>query len=124
MINALLLQALDALQGANGFQQDFVADAIEVELAKPQAEPVAWTTMPGGDSWEFVSGSSDPNGQLSGKWSPLYAAPQAQLQAAPLTDDQIKAAYWGIVDDRGSTEWFSLFARAIERAHGIGEAKP
>lgn len=39
-------------------------------------KPVAWTTMPDGDDWQFVSGSDDPNGRLPGKWQPLYTADQ------------------------------------------------
>ena len=40
-----------------------------------EQEPVAWTTMPDDEDWLFISGTSDPNGMLDGKWNPLYTAP-------------------------------------------------
>jgi hypothetical protein len=45
--------------------------------APPVQEPVAWTTMPEADDWDFVSGNKDPTGKLEGKWFPLYTAPPA-----------------------------------------------
>ena len=38
--------------------------------------PVAWTTMPDADDWEFISGDKDPNNHLDGVWHPLYTADQ------------------------------------------------
>lgn len=38
--------------------------------------PVAWTTMPDADDWEFISGGKDPNGNMEGIWHPLYSADQ------------------------------------------------
>ena len=35
-------------------------------------KPVAWTTMPEADDWDFISGELDPNAMLDGVWFPLY----------------------------------------------------
>lgn len=54
--------------------------AIKEALAQPvqpEQEPVAWTTMPEADDWDFVSGNKDPTGKLEGKWFPLYTTPPA-----------------------------------------------
>lgn len=53
--------------------------------------------------------------KLYAKYAALYAA---QSQRKPLTDEEIKSM-WGITEYR---EFAIDFARAIERAHGIGDA--
>ena len=42
-------------------------------------QPVAWTTMPEADEWQFVSGPQNPNGLLPGNWFPLYTKPQKEI---------------------------------------------
>lgn len=92
-------------------------------LSQPEPEPVAWTTMywPDADDWLFLSGRANPNGKLKGEWTALYTHPP---QRKPLTDEEIimlsKSAgvYLKVNDDCDL-----LFARAIEKAHGIGDEK-
>jgi len=64
-------------------------DDVQQPAAQPVQEPVAWTTMPEADDWDFVSGSKDPTGKLDGKWFPLYTTPPAtQRPWVGLTEDE------------------------------------
>jgi hypothetical protein len=52
-----------------------VIPALRAAIEQPEQEPVAWTTMPDAEDWVFISGTSNPNGKLDGRWNPLYTAP-------------------------------------------------
>ena len=83
--------------------------------AQPVQEPVAWTTMPEADDWDFVSGNKDPTGKLEGKWFPLYTTPPAaQRPWVGLTEFQFAEIYNRWNDSNGSTPW-GLY-HAIEKA--------
>ena len=109
--------AEEALQRLTDVQQD-----IEAALAEPEQEPFAYyfeTYSYEGqkDRW-FVACPCD--GKLNGKpGMPLYTAPP---QRKPLTDEELEVL-WDDATDRMehfcSQYWD--FARAIEKAHGIGE---
>ena len=89
---------------------DTAMDAIREALAEPEQEPVAWAHQPPGMSTIY---SIDP---ISGPDSiPLYAAPSARK---PLTDSEV----FNLAADYYEGYGFKAaeFARAIERAHGIG----
>jgi len=76
--------------GGNSHKQDEARELVrlaahhKLKPPLPVQDPVAWTTMPEADDWDFVSGNKDPTGKLEGKWFPLYTAPP---QRKPLTDD-------------------------------------
>ena len=76
---------------------------------KPEQAPVAWMNESGGC---FLS---DGN-KYSDLWTPLYTSPPKR---EPLGNETI-AKLWG---DKYSGKTFMVrnFARAIEKAHGIGE---
>lgn len=77
-------------------------------VKEPEQEPVAWIEHhKGGDNlvWD------DPGG----KRSALYTSPPARK---PLTDEEIKKAFYDF-DDGRSQGYIIAFARAIEEAHGI-----
>ncbi len=57
-----------------------------------------------------------PIGEPDG-WTPLYAAPP---QRQPLTEEEIGLLTTGDGWSHCDTHALALFARAIERAHGIG----
>ena len=42
-------------------------------------------------------------------------------QRTPLTDEKITELWYKIMETRGQANDLNKFARAIERAHGIGE---
>lgn len=103
------------------------------ENVKPEQEPVAWTTkgqIAAMDSGfiRYIEGR-DPRFVLGRHDDvPLYTTPQARK---PLTDEQIDAEFdrecWVTVVFADGTRGIALdrvtardFARAIERAHGIG----
>ena len=84
--------------------------------APPRAtEPVAWMVYTEGGTSAYVT---DNPSDLIGAYRalPLYTAPTPRK---PLTDEEIYLATNQI--DRGERGWAIKFARAIERAHGIGE---
>lgn len=83
-------------------------DAELAALRAVQAEPVAWRAI-GGSIWGHKSSWED---------IPLYAAPQQSSQ--PLTDEQI-IDLWADVSIGDDEISIIDMARAIERAHGIGE---
>lgn len=89
-------------------------NALHTALTAPQPEPVAEVTE--------VDLHADHQGPIEAFaflpiGTKLYAAPQAQQ---PLTDEQIDAI--PCTDGDGSDrDALMRFARAIERAHGIGK---
>ena len=113
----LLKQALDALEAALSDDQPYIvkckqsADALRAELAKPEAEPVAYAQNPKEDFWCWCN--SDEQGAIA-----LYATPQpAPAVREPLTEREICKLH------EASRLNTVTFARSIERAHGIGDSK-
>lgn len=108
-------QALECLKGVARGKYDGnsaeVCAALEAALAQQAepVEPVAWVRL---EAWK--SGQSWPDDCFTALpaegLTPLYTAPP---QRPPLTDEEIDALPWS-----GSPR---QFARAVERAHGIGE---
>ena len=93
--------------------------ALREALSESEQEPVAWVEAPYGEI------RVNPLYRLQFPQSlalsiPLYTTPPPRN---PLTDEEIDKLPWG---PRGSPMTFNEglrdFARAIERAHGIGEA--
>ena len=96
-------------------------------VAEPQGEPVAW--MHDGfvsTNFERVKHDESRNRASGFKAKPIIPLYTHPPQRQPLTDEQIKAIWWQcestIRDHDPRHVWWSQFARAIERAHGIGEA--
>ena len=113
---------------------------MTTELAEPVQEPVGWLHDETGD----FEPSHKPWMDDDEEWVPLYAAPQQPMrcpedggacgaggycrpepqQRKPLSDEQVRqivvdaSTSWAFKRD-GSTSM--RIARAIERAHGIGE---
>lgn len=85
--------------------------------AAVEPEPVGWQWLDTGHFRKKIPADSTP-----AHWRPLYTAPPA-LQ--PLTTDQI-VKLWNESIANGAVLGLSdtvLFARAVEHAHGIKEAK-
>ena len=87
--------------------------ALRVALAEPEQEPVAWMDREG-DLYKMP--------EIEG-WAPphtmLYAAPH---QRKPLTEETMRECAQAMDAEPLAEGWHELikFARAIERAHGIG----
>ena len=119
-------QAFGALEGgADSWQLVGPAiDALKAALAEQVQEPVAWsyelaTTMLEHryDGWEHLITRYKPNvpeGSIR-NLTPLFAAPP---QRVPLTREEA-IALWADKSDGPSNSEIVLFARAVERAHGI-----
>ena len=93
------------------------------QQAEP-VEPVAWrwgyrSVTTGEMDWRgYVEIAADPNLRSPAIiMEPLYTAPP---QRKPLTEEEIDAIAATNLGDYEDDKWFLLFARAIERAHGIG----
>ena len=89
--------------------------AAEREQAEPEPKPVAWMCPEDPDretafSWEAGHCEICGKQRIS-----LYTAPP---QRPPLTDEELDAL---AIDKDGLPNSHLEFARAIERAHGIGE---
>ena len=100
-------QALEALdwhlnRGAWGADIEGVTEVLRAALAEPEQEPVAWQCSECGGTHLLC-----PHGR---KDVPLYTAPQRK----PLTDEEIGKIAGDTLD-----AWSC--ARAIEKAHGIGD---
>jgi hypothetical protein len=90
---------------------------VKAELAKPDPEPVAWAFQSDvgllmSKDKEWCKKTHEQAG--TGPIYPLYTHP---LKREPLSDDDIKAISFMVPSSLGSIN----FARAIEKAHGIGE---
>ncbi|HSG20817.1 MAG TPA: hypothetical protein VLA31_08620 [Burkholderiaceae bacterium] len=90
---------------------DCVEQQINELKRKPVQEPVAWRFQSAVGGWAY--GSRPPLGSKYPAY-PLYTAPP---QRKPLTDEEIDAL---AIDKDGLPNSHLEFARAIERAHGIG----
>ena len=91
-------------------------DSVRAALEQPQVEqePVAWLWSSGGNKSSLTFGGPNSNTPKDWDVQPLYTHPQPRQ---PLTDEQIDAL---AVDDDLLPLSHLEFARAIERAHGIG----
>ena len=94
-------------------------EALRAAIAEPEQEPVAWELRKGKTDRVLLEITNDRRRAADWRASleevvPLYTAPTPRK---PLTDEQIHAV---ICSEYDSME---EFARAIERAHGIGEQK-
>ena len=85
-------------------------------LAQPEQEPVAWMwDEMFCDDWTTVSSVIKPSKSKDvANVRPLYTSPKRE----PLSDETI-AKLWG-ESYSGTTQMVRNFARAIEKAHGIG----
>ena len=90
---------------------DTAMDAIREALAEPEQKPVAVVTSQTGDPAITMSWQHEPALPIGTK---LYTTPPARK---PLTDEEL-LSIWRMRDYRG---YSFEFARAIEKAHGIGE---
>ena len=123
------LEAWDTRAGIDTASRAF--EALRAALAQGQAEPVqepvrepvAWIhTDLDKPRVKFLEWSEDEPG-YRGCWikTPLYLSPP---QRKPLTDQEIwDAVQHGVVGGIGMPSKAIAVARAIERAHGIGEPK-
>ena len=100
------------------YKTDLAIAALERALAQQAepVEPVAWVRL---EAWK--SGQSWPDDCFTALpaegLTPLYTAPP---QRKPLTEEQIKACeQQAMVNGALPFEQRALFARAIEKAHGI-----
>jgi hypothetical protein len=105
MTIAAMKQALEALteHGApylrHGVDWDNAITVLRAAIAEQEkCEPVAWTTMPEAEDWNFVSGTKNPNGKMVGEWHPLYTHPApvpAGWQLVPVepTEAMIRASH-------------------------------
>ena len=92
-----------------------IAELISEGLAQPEQEPVAY-------GYRDARGNIRPLNHYETKMDriPLYTSPP---QRKPLTDEQLVEAYCCVNDKEwaiGGMTDARIFARAIERAHGIG----
>ena len=98
------------------------ADAAIAAPAAPALQPMA-VPQSGPCDHDYASGHGE--GYAEG-WNAAIEASRGAAPAAPapLTDEQIDALQWGPEPDERLTydEWLRLYARAVERAHGIGAA--
>ena len=125
-------QALKSMEKATGFMYDSVyrslnksIEDLKDALAQPTPEPVAWGVFEGENLHDFYTLREDAEKMAGYKGShatvmPLYTAPP---QRKPLTEEEIDQ----ITRDRWGTQLLGVmvrlhheYARAIERAHGIG----
>ena len=135
---AQALEALEYYRSGEDYQPTPASDAIAAlreRLAQPEQEPVAWGAFYfGGNRNGKLYSHCDTQAQIEAyiadrhqsddsntfRAAPLYTSPP---QRKPLTDDEI-CKLW----DSHTIEVFGkiginpvVFARYLERAHGIGE---
>lgn len=126
----LMQQALEALEDMLGWEslapQSVQASSkqslqrLREALAHPDPEPVAWMVYTIDGKSAFVTDNPTGFGPEH-KALPLYTTPP---QREPLTNGEIYTAYITATNQtlRAQDERLAFaFARAIERAHGIGE---
>ena len=122
------LEALTVYDGTNGeSKRKRVLAALRAALAEPQDEPVAWMypddyeRMVSSEAWAEVF-SVQVSSPTQGKTTvPLYTHPAPQRQ--PLSDEKLRGLWsWAMTAEaeRTAATQQHAFARAIERAHGIG----
>jgi hypothetical protein len=107
------LEALDCPGKAKTADEQDAITTLRAALAEPVQEPFGYL-WPTGRHPEFRFTQQKRDG-VDGM--PLYAAPP---QRKPLSDEEIDEL---AMDEDGLPNSHLEFARAIERAHGIGEQK-
>ena len=112
----LLKKVIRNMQYLNYSCNKNLRDEITELLAQPEQEPVAWKVVDK-TTEDFMFSRVKPNARsyTYDEVIPLYASPPKH---EPLSDETI-AELWG---DKYSGKTFMVknFARAIEKAHGIG----
>lgn len=113
-------QALDWLYGNDILHPTKVSQDLRAALEQAEPEPVAWMCPEDPERETAFSWKAGHCENCGKQRIPLYTAPP---QRKPLTDDEIlemvrAAPALGSAED----EWLHV-ARAIERAHGIGEGE-
>lgn len=109
------------IPNGDGYNSEFandLADVIEY-LSKDEQEPVAWmykAMLAAGFRERTLSFGYEP--EFEGEITPLYAHPPKRQ---PLSDEEIKAIGNSINKYETLENGKLIFARAIEKAHGIGE---
>lgn len=125
------LEASDALKRGRGpFDEKGVAtvpffylrelgaamEQLRAAVAEPvQNEPLAWFRLDEKTNEAFLVYFPSADGK---DWRPLYAMPRK-----PLSEDEIVDIWAGVSMDYDDEINIIELARAIERAHGIGELK-
>lgn len=113
MSREVLKMALEVLENPCRWDLDSHKTIAEIKkaLAQPEQEPVAWAYVNSDDECEQIEYCTE---SPMPEFVPLYASPpQRQL----LTEEQLDAL---ALDDDGLPNSHFEFARAIEKAHGIG----
>ena len=112
-------QALEALEWAWGGEpltgKEMVAiTALKQALAEPEQDPVGWQWLNTCNYRKKLPANAIPE-----HWRPLYTAPTPRK---PLTDEEMRECAQAMNAEPLAEGWPELikFARAIERAHGIG----
>jgi hypothetical protein len=113
-------QALEALELMQPEVQigegDAAIAALRAALAEPEPEPVAWMVYTQDGQSAFVT--DNPTDIVDDQRAlPLYTAPPPRQ---PLTDKEMRHL-WSLYGYKSAL--CMRFARAVERAHGIEEAK-
>ena len=96
-------------------------EALRAALAEPEQEPVAWRLYKDGELYALKFEAEDRGPHY--RWEPLYTAPTPRK---PLTNAEIWNTYKNLwmfhpAEEPRLAGDVLKFARAIERAHGIGE---
>lgn len=116
-LRAAAQQALEALEHHGGHLPwtAFVEVRADLRAALDAPEPVAWINYCAATGRETIDRAC--HSELAS--TPLYAAPP---QRKPPTDDEIRKCCQGMDAEPLAEGWPELikFARAIERAHGVG----
>ena len=103
-----------AMQRLTDVQQEMENTHTSVDNEYTPVKPVAWR-------WPTHNGYAYSETHSAGEGGqPLYTAPP---QRTPLTEDELVEAYCCVNDKEwaiGGMTDARIFARAIERAHGIG----
>ena len=126
-----LERAIDALECALGDSRPYIVKSREVSAAlraalAEQAEPVACEHMRARWNITFTSGTCM---DCESTWSASkgWTTPPAPAAVSPLTDEQIQALaldndiHHLPISMELASMFAKQFARAIERAHGIGD---
>ena len=122
----LMRQALEDLRMVAPDTCVETIEALRARLAEPDDEPVAWM-----DPSIKADDQAFAFPDRKQKWPHLYKVPLYTRPAArkvqPLTDAQIEEIWKAhVLPGFGERQKFyspHVYARAIERAHGIGEPK-
>jgi hypothetical protein len=99
------------VDGMQKQMQSSVDKAVNM-MAQPEQEPVAWAYVNSDDECEQIEYCTE---SPMPEFVPLYTSPPKRQ---PLTDEQLDAL---AIDDDGLPNSHFEFARAIEKAHGIGD---